>query len=105
MAKIIVVVVSAEHEKINIALAFAKRQSEAGNDIRVLLFGPSEKAVAEDIELMNKFLEISSIKPKACIYVAKNAGIEEKLGKGFEMLPAGQYIAKSIDEGYQPLSF
>ncbi|MGC8495836.1 MAG: hypothetical protein ACP5MX_01335 [Candidatus Micrarchaeia archaeon] len=105
MAKIIVIIVSAENDKINVALNFAKRQSEAGSDMRVLLFGPSEKAVAESPDLMSRFLELGSIKPKACTFVAKNAGIEEKLSKGLELLPAGQYITKSIDEGYQPISF
>ncbi len=105
MAKILVVIVSSEDEKINVALNFAKRQSEAGHDIRVILFGPSEAKVAGSEELMKKFGELGAIRPKACVYVAKGAAVDGKLGKNFELLPAGQYITKSIEEGYQTISF
>ena len=105
MVKILSLVVSADEEKINVALAFSRRQSEGGHEVRVLLFGPSEKAVAENDALETKFRELGAIKPKACMFIAKNAGVEEKLSKDFELLPAGQYITKSIEEGYTVISF
>ncbi len=105
MAKVLVVIVSGEEDKINVALNFARRQSEAGHDMRVILFGPSEAKVAGSEELMKKFEELGAIKPKACIYVAKGASVDEKLSKSFELLPAGTYITKSIEEGFGTITF
>ncbi len=50
--------------------------------------------------MKNEFDTINSLKPKACIFVAKNYGVEEELSSKFELLTAGDYIMKSIDEGY-----
>jgi hypothetical protein len=105
MAKVLVVIVSSEDEKINLALNFAKRQSEAGHDIRVMLFGPSEARVAGSEDLLRRFGELGAIKPKACVYVAKGASIEDRLSRGFELLPAGGYITKSIEEGFGTITF
>ena len=105
MAKVLVVIVSKEDEKINLAFNFAKRQSEAGHDIRVILFGPSESTVAGSEEFLKEFGELGAIKPKACVYIAKSASIEDKLSKDFELLHAGGYITKSMEEGYGTITF
>jgi hypothetical protein len=105
MAKVLVVIVSGEEEKINLALNFAKRQHDTGHDIRVILFGPSEAKVASNKELLEKFEQLGAIKPKACVYIAKSASVEDRLGKGFELLPAGSYITKSIEEGFEAITF
>jgi hypothetical protein len=105
MVKILTLIVSGEEEKIRTALTFSKRQSEAGHEIRVLLFGPSEKTVASNEKLESEFRSMGAIRPKACVFVAKNAGVDDKLSQSFELLPAGQYITKSIEEGYSTVSF
>ncbi len=106
MAKILTMITSGDKEKIMLALGFSKRQKEHGNDVRVLFFGPSEKLVADDTEIGRMVNDVSAvIPPKACIFVAQNSNVEEKLKKHVELLPAGQYITSSIDEGYTIISF
>ena len=106
MTKILAIVTSADKEKIKLALGFGRRRKESGDDIRVLFFGPSEKMVAEDVELQELVESVSAvIPPKACIFVAQGSGVEEKLKSHMELLPAGKYITSSIDEGYATISF
>ncbi len=106
MTKILTIIMSADREKVKLALGFSKRQKESGNDMRILFFGPSEKLVAEDAELQQLVKETSAvIPPKACVFVAQNSHVEDKLKEHIELLPAGQYITSSIDEGYAAISF
>ncbi|MCL4404841.1 MAG: hypothetical protein M1544_01665 [Candidatus Marsarchaeota archaeon] len=106
MTKILSIISSKEKEKISLGLNFSARQKQAGHDVRVLFFGPSEVSVANDEEL-GKLIQDSfgGEKPSACVFVAQNAQIEEKLSKKLNLVKAGEYITKSIDEGYTPISF
>lgn len=105
MVKMLLIVMSADAEKLEMPLHFSKNQTEAGNEVRVVLWGPSEKAVAEDEALQERYKALGAIKPKACVNTAKAHGLVEKLSKNFELLPVGAYIAKSIEEGYEVITF
>lgn len=91
---------SSDEEKLKIPLNFSKNQTEFGNEIRVALWDPSEKVVANNEALQESYKALSAIKPKACINTAKSQGLTEKLSNTFELLPFGAYIAKSVAEGY-----
>ena len=106
MTKILSIISSKEKDKISLGIGFSARQKQAGHDIRVLFFGQSEVTIANDDEL-SKLIEDSfgSEKASACIFVAQNAKVEEKLGQKVNLVKAGEYITKSIDEGYAPISF
>lgn len=105
MVKILLIVMSADEEKLRMPLHFSKNQTEAGNEVRVVLWGPSEKAVANNEALQESYSALGAIKPKACINTAKAQGLTEKLSKNFELLPVGAYIAKSIEEGFEVITF
>ena len=106
MTKILSIISNKEKDKISLGINFSVRQQQAGHDVRVLFFGPSEVAVASDEEL-GKLVgdSFKDGKPSACIFVAQNAKIEDKLGEKLNLVKAGEYITKSIDEGYTPISF
>lgn len=107
MTKILSLVTSRETEKINMALNFSKRQKAAGHDIRILFFGPSEGVLAENEEIKNAIKADfpDSDRPKACIAVAQMQNIDAKLKGIAELVRAGEYITKSIDEGYAVITF
>jgi|YelNatPaOPRAMG01_1025707.scaffolds.fasta_scaffold444799_2 hypothetical protein len=106
MTKILSIISSKEKEKIMLGITFSSRQRQAGHDVRVLFFGPSESSIANDEEL-SKLTENSfgNDKAAACIFVAQSAKIEDKLGSKVNLVKAGEYITKSIDEGYATISF
>ncbi|MGC8651912.1 MAG: hypothetical protein ACP5UH_01525 [Candidatus Micrarchaeia archaeon] len=105
MVKMLLVVMSGDEEKLKMPLTFAKKQTETGNEVRVVLWGPSERAVANSEALQESYSALGAIKPKACINIAKAQGVDEKLSRNFELLPVNAYIAKSIEEGYAVITF
>ena len=46
MSKMFFFVISADAEKINMAINFAARRKDKGNEVRFLVFGPAEKFIA-----------------------------------------------------------
>ncbi|MEM0141703.1 MAG: DsrE family protein [Thermoplasmatales archaeon] len=105
MAKILLIIMSEEEEKIKMPLNFIKNQSEKGNEIRVVFWGSSEKTLANNQALQESFRSLGQIGPKACVNTAKANGIADQLSKKFELVPVGGYIAESIEEGYVTITF
>ena len=106
MAKMFLFVISADSEKINLAVNFASRRKDKGEDVRFLVFGPAEKFIAEHEELIQNVDKIKeSIHPKACIFIAEQNKLEDKFKGHLELLPAGEYLSKSIDEDYSVITF
>jgi hypothetical protein len=106
MTKILSIISSREKEKVNLGISFSSRRRQAGHDVRVLFFGPSEITMAENDDIAKLTSEsFSENKAAACIFVAQNAKIEEKLKDKVDLVKAGEYITKSIDEGYTSISF
>ncbi|MCL4380939.1 hypothetical protein M1141_01545 [Candidatus Marsarchaeota archaeon] len=106
MAKILSLVISTEREKIEMALNFSKRQKEAGNDVEVLFFGPSERVLAENSELYEKVSnEFKEFKPSACVFIAEQVDKEDKLKKVANMVKGGSFITESIEKGYAVITF
>ena len=105
MAKMFFFIISADADKINMAVNFASRRKEKGDEVRFLLFGPAEKFVAEKEELIeniNKAKE--AIAPKACIFIAQQNKLEDKFKDKLELLPAGEYLSKSIADGFSVIT-
>ncbi len=105
MTKMLFFVISADAEKINTAINFSSRRKEKGDDIRFLIFGPAEKFIAEHedlIENLDKAKE--AIKPKSCIFIAQQNKLEDKLKDHLELLPAGEYLSKEIEEGFSVIT-
>ena len=101
MAKMFFFVVSADAEKINMAVGFASRRKEKGNEVRFLVFGPAERFIAEHEDLIENIDKVKeAIKPKACIFIAQQSKLEDKFKDHLELLPAGEYMSKAIDDGF-----
>jgi hypothetical protein len=107
MAKILVMVISSDKEKLAMPINFIKNLLNSGNDIRVLFLGQNERILANDEKLTQEYKNLNNFKifPKACLNFAKISGIENKLSQSFDLIPAGEYVSKSIEEGYQVISF
>ncbi|MEM0086728.1 MAG: DsrE family protein [Candidatus Micrarchaeaceae archaeon] len=105
MVKILLIVMSEEEEKIRMPLNFIKNQSQAGNEIRVIFWGPSEKTLAANDQLRKEYNSFATVKPKACVNSAKKYNLDAKLSSDIELIPVGEYIRKSIEEGYEIITF
>ena len=98
-------VISADADKINIAVNFASRRKEKGDEVRFLVFGPAEKFVAEEEELIENINKVKeAIMPKACIFIAQQNKLEDKFKDKLELLPAGEYLSKSIEDGFSVIT-
>ena len=105
MAKMFFFVISADADKINMAVNFASRRKEKGDEVRFLLFGPAEKFVAEKEELIENINKVKeAIAPKACIFIAQQNNLEDKFKDKLELLPAGEYLSKSIADGFSVIT-
>ena len=98
-------VISADADKINMAVNFASRRKEKGDEVRFLVFGPAEKFVAEEEELIENINKVKeAIMPKACIFIAQQNTLEDKFKDKLELLPAGEYLSKSIEDGFSVIT-
>ncbi|MEM0157361.1 MAG: hypothetical protein QXN26_04770 [Thermoplasmataceae archaeon] len=105
MARIMLIIMSEDEERIRMPLNFAKNQVQMGNEIRITFWGPSEKTLATSDKLQNEYISLASVKPKACVNTARKYNLEAKLLSGIELIPVGEYIAKSTEEGYGIITF
>ena len=77
-------------------------------EVKVILFGPSEKLVARDKKVQKriKTLQEAGVKVSACKYCSDRMGISEKLeelGITVEYVSSG--IAQMLKDGWASLSF
>ncbi len=105
MSKMLFFVISADAEKINMAINFAARRKDKGNEVRFLVFGPAEKFIADKADILQSLDNVKGqIAPKACIFIAEQNNLKEELEKHLELLPAGEYVSKGIDEGFSVIT-
>ena len=78
-------------------------------DVRVLFFGPSEEMISKGDEMIDQMLKEASdagIYKTACIFIAQNKKIEDGLiSKDVKLEPAGEVLAKALQEGFVPITF
>ncbi|MGC8558794.1 MAG: hypothetical protein ACP5NC_07400 [Nitrososphaeria archaeon] len=103
MAKMLLIIMNEDEERIRMPLSFAKNQIQLGNEIRAVFWGPSERAMAGNDQLRRECSSI--VKLKACINSAKKYGLESKLFYDLELIPVGEYISRSITEGFEAITF
>lgn len=112
-SKALVIVSSglSEKEKALTGFAYARnvKRNHLLDDVKVVLFGPSEKAVASGdmdfVKGVRTLMELGVI-PVACSVIAKIQEIEVPLGKeGVQLENVGPVISNYIKEGYQVISF
>ncbi|MEM3262360.1 MAG: DsrE family protein [Conexivisphaerales archaeon] len=96
---------SEDEERIRMPLNFAKSQIQVGNEIRIVFWGPSEKALAGNSQLIKEYNSLGNVKPKACVNSAKKYNLEAKLSSDIDLIPVGEFISNSVNEGYEIISF
>ena len=77
-------------------------------EVKVILFGPSEKLVARDknVQKRIKTLQEAGVKISACKYCSDRMGISEKLEElGIKVEYVSSGIAQMLKDGWASLSF
>lgn len=79
------------------------------DDLKVLLFGPSEEYVTKLSgrvqESFKKLIEAKAV-DSACVFIAQNAGVEDQMKEiGIELQPFGERLSYFVNNGYQVISF
>ncbi len=113
MAKVLFLITSGEEaqEKANAGITMAARSVEAKRyeDLKVMFFGPSEKYLAKltgPVLEHFKSLNAAGAVDSACVFIAKNSGVEQQLTDlGVKLLPAGERVSHFVNEGYQVITF
>lgn len=108
--KILIILSTAEREKAMAGLMYAKNTHENHwfDEVRVVLFGPIERLLAEDKEIRDLGAEVFKITahPTACKAFADDAVVSNALKSlGCEIDQVGGIISECIRNGYVPLVF
>lgn len=113
MAKVLFLIASGEEarDKANAGIIMAARSVEAKRyeDLKVLFFGPSEdyltKLTGPALDHFKKLNDAGAV-DSACVAIARNGGIEQKLTDlGVKLLPAGERVSFYVNGGYQVITF
>ncbi len=106
-SKIVVIITSGEKPVVETALMYAKNTLKHKwlEDVKTILFGPSQQLVANDPVLSKEVQEICSAgEAIACKFISDNDGSSESLSKlGVKILYVGTIIADLIKQGYVPM--
>ena len=110
MVKVLLIIVSGD-EKADLGLRFAYNSVESGRfeDLKIVLFGPSQRRVLSYEGEMKKIfdeLRRRGVIDAACVNVARSLGIETHLRDlGLNLEPIGNRIAYFLEKGYQAITF
>jgi len=78
------------------------------DEVKVIIFGPSEKVVANDKEVQGRIRELleNDVEVLACKWCADRMGITEKLEEiGVPVVYVGTIISDLLKEGWAALTF
>ncbi|MCX6063275.1 MAG: hypothetical protein NTV26_03650 [Caldiserica bacterium] len=108
--KILIILSTAEREKAIAGLMYAQNTHDNHwfDDVRVVLFGPFERLLAEDEEIRALGAEIFKVvaHPVACNAFAEDALVSDAIKSlGCEIDQVGGIISECIRNGYVPLVF
>ena len=105
MVNMLLLIVSSEEEKIALPLNLAKNQIKAGNKIKVVFWGPSQKTLSNNYELRKEYASALNEKPKGCINYANKYNLAATLSDNLELVPVGDYLSKAVEEGFELITF
>ncbi|MCX6097453.1 MAG: hypothetical protein NTZ77_03065 [Caldiserica bacterium] len=108
--KILIILSTAEREKAMAGLMYAQNAHDNHwfDDVRVVLFGPFERLLAEDEEIRVLGAELFKVTahPMACDSFAEDAVVSNAIKSlGCEIDQVGGIISECIRNGYVPLVF
>ncbi|MFC1931393.1 DsrE family protein [Chloroflexota bacterium] len=78
------------------------------DEVKVIIFGPSEKIAASDAEVQARLKELlkAGIEVMACKWCADRMGITDKLeAAGIKVVYVGSIISDLLKEGWASLTF
>ncbi|MFX1582636.1 MAG: hypothetical protein ACFFCJ_10525 [Promethearchaeota archaeon] len=106
-SKIVVIIVSGEKSVVQTALMYVKNTIKYGwlDDVKTILFGPSEQLVANDPELASDVSELCTKgEGIACKFISDNEGTSETLAElGLKIEYVGTIIADLLKQDYIPM--
>ena len=109
MAKVMVIISTAEKEKAATGLMYAGNAIKYNwlEDVKVFLFGPAEKLLAGDRDLQEMMAPIVKHQaPVACKFISDREDISPALAAlGYKVDYVGSVISALIAEGYVPMVF
>ncbi len=106
MTKVLIWLASGDREKLmpGVIWGVNAKRNKWVDEVRVIVFGESEKTLLHDTELFGMVQEIQGA--LFCRFVAEKNGTAEQLEKrGAKVDYVGQPIAKAIAEGFTVLTF
>ncbi|NLV71779.1 MAG: DsrE family protein [Actinobacteria bacterium] len=109
--KVFVILSSQDREVLlEVGLTYPFNTAKNGwmDDVRIILFGPSEKLVVHDAEVQSRLREAmaAGIRVMACKWCSDRMGVTEQLEDlGIEVLYVGSVISDLLKAGWAGLTF
>ena len=106
--RVCLILASSDKDVLKWGLRYAWRSTKEKylEDIKVIIFGPSEKVIAEDPELqesVKRFMDLGKV-ISACKACSDEDGVSEELsGLDIKVEYVGSVIGQLIKEGYVPM--
>ena len=105
MDRLLVIIATRDIDKIQTAVKYAAYAKTSGwmDDVEIIFFGPSEKVLASNPDLLSQVVRISrdnSLRVGACKSIADEEFISNKLEiSGLNVFYVGEYISSQIKNG------
>ena len=109
--KVFVILSSGDREvALEVGLVYPLNAATKGwmDEVKVIIFGPSEKIAANDTEVQAKLKELmkAGIEVMACKWCADRMNITGKLEEvGIKVVYVGSIISDLLKDGWAPLTF
>lgn len=108
-SKVLIVLSTGEKEKALTGLLYAvnAQKNKWLEDVKVIFFGPFEKLVCEDDEVVDAASQLLEYQtPVACKFLSDQDGVSDKLSElGFDVQYVGSMVSDYIKKGYTPMVF
>ena len=112
MAKNIFVILSSGDREVALEVGLVYPLNAAKNkwmdEVKVIIFGPSEKVVAYDTEVQGRIKELrdSGVEVMACRWCADRMNITSRLENiGIKVIYVGSVISQLLKDGWASLTF
>ncbi|MCK4896739.1 MAG: DsrE family protein [Candidatus Heimdallarchaeota archaeon] len=96
------------HDELSFKYAYNALKQGWMDQVRVILWGPTEKIAAEDEDFIEqvKLLIDSGVEVYACKSCSDNFGTSEKLAEiGIDVRYTGTFVTEMLKEGWYQLTF
>ncbi|MHA1198670.1 MAG: DsrE family protein [Candidatus Heimdallarchaeaceae archaeon] len=111
MDKIFLILSSADriiHEELSFPYAFNSMKRNWWDQVRVILWGPTEKMAVEDKEFQEliKAWQVAGVEVYACKACSDNFGVSEQLEElDIDVRYVGTFVTEMLKDGWYQLTF